>query len=109
VNTELLIDAHAVARANSAAVQAVVAAAATSAAVIAAEHQHLTVSPRRFIAGTFMLAGLAVTRHAARLLPAGSPMRVFITGMVDGVPVHWRDLPSFARRRPTPSGVARTP
>jgi uncharacterized circularly permuted ATP-grasp superfamily protein len=109
VNTELLIDAHAVARANSAAVQAVVAAAAASAAVIAAEHQHLTVSPRRFIAGTFMLAGLGVTRQAARLLPRDSPMRVFVTGMVDGVPVHWCDLASFARRRATPSAADPSP
>jgi hypothetical protein len=109
VNIDLMQDTHTVVRANLSAARAVFAVAATGAAIAAAEHHHLSVSPRRFIAGTFMLAGLAVTRHAARLLPAGSPMRVFITGMVDGVPVHWRDLPSFARRRPTPSGVARTP
>jgi hypothetical protein len=103
------MDAHAVARSNAHAAQAVIAAAAATATIVAADHQHLSVSPRRFVAGTLMLAGLGVTRCAARMLPAGSPTRVFIMGMVDGVPVHWRDLPSFARRRVTPSADELTP
>jgi hypothetical protein len=101
VITELMQDA-AVAR-------ALLAAAAASATIAAAEQHHLTISPRRFAAGTLMLAGLGVTRQAARLLPADSPMRVFITGMADGVPVHWRDLPDFSRRRPTPSAAEPSP
>jgi hypothetical protein len=105
VNTELLSDAHTAAR-NT---QALIAATAATVTIAAADHQHLSVSPRRFVAGTLMLAGLGMTRMAARMLPAGSPTRVFIMGMVDGVPVHWRDLPSFARRRVTPSADELTP
>lgn len=80
-----------------------------AASILVAEHSDMTVSPRRFAAGVAMLTGLGVVRLSSRLLPVDSPTRIFMCGMVDGVPMQWRDLLAFSRRRPTPSGAARTP
>ena len=84
------------------------AAAGAVAAVTTAfaENSGIGLSPRRFVAGCVMLVGLGLARLAVSLLPKDAPTRVFVTGMIDAVPVTWRDLGRFARRRPTRSTVA---
>lgn len=109
MNIELLHDGQQVAasaRDQAVAAKAVVAGAMTVAATAAADHAGLSLSPRRFAAGMVMLAGLWIARNAVRLLPAEAPTRVFVTGVLDGMPLTWRDLAEFARQRPMPSADA---
>lgn len=109
MNIELLHDGHqavAASREQAAAMRAVVIGAAATTVATVAEHQQLTISPRRFVVGVALLSGLGIVRGAVCLLPREAPTRVFILGMLDGVPVHWRDLAAFSRQRPTRSEVA---
>lgn len=106
MNFDLLRDGHqaamVAARHHRHVVTATVAAATATVATHTASH-HLHLSPRRFVAGGGMLIGVSMVRGAVRLLPVDAPTRVFLTGTLGSMPVKWRDLPSFARERPTPS------